>query len=38
LNPGGRAKLREFLVAEGVVDDISDDGLRMLLRREGVSR
>jgi len=31
------AKLGEFLVAEGVVDDISHEGLRMLLREEGVS-
>ncbi len=30
------AKLAEFLVAEGVVDDISHEGLRMLLREEGV--
>ena len=30
------AKLAEFLVAEGVVDDISHEGLRVLLR-EGVS-
>src|SRR3974390_494636 len=30
-------KLAEFLVAEGVVDDISHEGLRMLLRNEGVS-
>jgi transposase len=30
-------KLGEFLVAEGVVDDISHEGLRMLLREEGVS-
>ncbi len=29
-------KLAEFLVAEGVVDDISHEGLRMLLRQEGV--
>jgi hypothetical protein len=27
----------EFLVAEGVVDDISDEGLRVLLCEEGVS-
>ncbi|MFJ6614423.1 IS630 family transposase [Streptomyces sp. NPDC091289] len=27
----------EFLVAEGVVDDISHEGLRILLREEGVS-
>src|SRR5277367_5901879 len=31
------AKLADFLVAEGVVDDISHEGLRMLLREEGVS-
>ena len=31
------AKLAEFLVAEGVVDDISHEGLRLLLREEGVS-
>jgi transposase len=31
------AKLAEFLVAEGVVDDISHEGLRALLRNEGVS-
>jgi transposase len=31
------AKLAEFLVAEGVVDDISHEGLRLLLRQEGVS-
>ena len=30
-------KLAEFLVAEGVVDDINHEGLRMLLRNEGVS-
>ncbi len=30
-------KLAEYLVAEGVVDDISHEGLRDLLRREGVS-
>src|ERR1700691_4431317 len=30
-------KLAEFLVAEGVVDDISHEGLRLLLREEGVS-
>lgn len=30
-------KLAEFLVAEGVVDDISHEGLRVLLRDEGVS-
>src|ERR1700685_4049469 len=31
------SELAEFLVAEGVVDDISHEGLRMLLREEGVS-
>ena len=31
------SKLAEFLVAEGVVDDISHEGLRMLLREEGVT-
>ncbi|MDX3078082.1 IS630 family transposase [Streptomyces sp. MI02-7b] len=31
------AKLTDFLVAEGVVDDISHEGLRVLLREEGVS-
>jgi transposase len=31
------AKLAEFVVAEGVVDDISHEGLRVLLREEGVS-
>jgi hypothetical protein len=31
------AKLADFLVAEGVVDDISHEGLRVLLRKEGVS-
>ena len=31
------AKLAEFLVAEGVVDDISHEGLRLLLRDEEVS-
>ena len=30
-------KLAEFVVAEGVVDDISHEGLRDLLRQEGVS-
>src|SRR6516164_7003661 len=30
-------KLAEFLVAEGVVDDISHEGLRLLLREEGVT-
>ena len=35
--PGRLAKLAEFLVAEGVVDDISHEGLRVLLREEGVS-
>lgn len=31
------SKLGEFLVAEGVVDDISQEGLRVLLREEGVT-
>jgi transposase len=31
------AKLADFLVAEGVVDDISHEGLRVLLREGGVS-
>ena len=31
------SKLADFLVAEGVVDDISREGLRVLLRDEGVS-
>ncbi|GAA2321434.1 hypothetical protein GCM10010234_79090 [Streptomyces hawaiiensis] len=31
------AKLADFLVAEGVVDDISHEGLRVLLREEGMS-
>nr|WP_240003341.1 helix-turn-helix domain-containing protein [Streptomyces cinnamoneus] len=31
------AELAGFLVAEGVVDDISHGGLRVLLREEGVS-
>nr|WP_230989807.1 helix-turn-helix domain-containing protein [Streptomyces luteolifulvus] len=31
------AKLADFLVAEGVVDDISHEGFRVLLREEGVS-
>ena len=31
------AKLADFLVAEGVVDDISHQGLRALLREEGVT-
>lgn len=31
------AKLADFLVAEGVIDDISHEGLRVLLREEGVS-
>lgn len=30
------SKLAEFLVAEGVVDDISQESLRDLLRKEGV--
>ena len=31
------SKLADFLVAEGVVDDISHEGLRTLLREQGVS-
>jgi transposase len=31
------SKLAEFLVAEGVVEDISHEGLRTVLREEGVS-
>jgi transposase len=31
------SKLADFLVAEGVVDDISHEGLRVLLRVEGVT-
>lgn len=31
------AKLADYLVSEGVVDDISHEGLRQLLREEGVS-
>jgi transposase len=31
------SKLADFVVAEGVVDDISHEGLRALLREEGVS-
>jgi transposase len=31
------SKLAEFLVAEGVVDDISHEGLRIMLREEGVT-
>ena len=31
------SKLADFLVAEGVVDDISHEGLRVLLRDEGLS-
>jgi len=31
------SKLEEFLVAEGVVDDISHEGWRLFLREEGVS-
>jgi transposase len=31
------SKLGEFLAAEGVVDDISHEGLRVLLREEGVT-
>src|SRR5690349_22890779 len=31
------AKLADFLVAEGVVEDISHEGLRVLLRQQGVT-
>jgi transposase len=31
------SKLADFLVAEGVVDDISHEGLRVLLREQGVT-
>ena len=31
------SKLADYLVAQGVVEDISHEGLRMLLREEGVS-
>jgi transposase len=31
------SKLADFLVAEGVVEDISHEGLRTLLREEGVT-
>ena len=31
------SKLVDYLVAQGVVDDISHEGLRVLLRDEGVS-
>jgi transposase len=31
------SKLADFLVAEGVVDDISHEGLRVLVREEGVT-
>jgi transposase len=31
------SKLADFLVADGVIDDISHEGLRVLLRDEGVS-
>ena len=31
------SKLADYLVAQGVVDDISHEGLRKLLRDEGVS-
>ncbi len=31
------SKPADFLVAEGVIDDISHEGLRILLREEGVS-
>jgi len=31
------SKLADFLVAEGVVEDISHEGLRVILREQGVS-
>ena len=31
------SKLADYLVAQGVVDDISHEGLRLLLREQGVS-
>jgi transposase len=31
------SKLADFLVAQGVVEDISHEGLRMILREQGVS-
>jgi hypothetical protein len=31
------SKLADFLVAEGVVDDSSHEGLRLLLHQQGVS-
>ncbi len=31
------SKLADFLVAEGVVEDISHEGLRTILREQGVS-
>jgi transposase len=31
------SKLADFLVAEGVVEDISHEGLRVLLREQGIS-
>jgi transposase len=36
-SPWSLTKLSEFLVAEGVVDDISQEGLRLILCEEGVS-
>jgi transposase len=36
-SPWSLAKLADFLVDQGVVDDISHEGLRILLREEGVS-
>ena len=35
--PRRLSKLAEFLVAEGVAGDISDEGLRVLVRQEGVT-
>src|ERR1700728_1813248 len=37
VSPWSLSKLADFLVAEGVVDDISHEGLRILLREEGVT-
>lgn len=31
------SKLADYLIAQGVVEDISHEGLRMLLREQGVS-
>ena len=37
ITPWSLAKMAEFLVAEWVVEDISHEGLRVLLRQEGVT-